>query len=197
MNLQMLIGILLMAGLLLMIASSVAGPPGLFLASNRESQLKIIDKYPSRFKNISILAALAGIVTATGLILLARLFAADENAVQINVAAAGFTLGSLLFTVFYFLVARDPETYFEAVPTPVIAVAAFCLLVSSLALFGYAFVQGSLPNWLGYLHIGGMGVLAMLAVIYKSGFFTKFPPQTIFLFTFITGIVLLRLGNKI
>ncbi len=65
-------------------------------------------------------------------------------------------------------------------------------LVIGLLLTGVAFLQVGYPSWLGVITITGMVLVGGTALFFPSQFFSYFPPQALFLFTLMAGIVMWR-----
>jgi hypothetical protein len=76
-------------------------------------------------------------------------------------------------------------------PAPLSLVYAWATIIA-LTLYGAAFLQGNCPNWLGYLLLVSIALLALGLVSFSDRFYASFPPLIFYLLTLIIGIVALR-----
>lgn len=185
-------GILLIGGFGLVMIASFAGPPRLFQEADNQVQLEIIEEYPSRWLLSNVFFALAGLVTATGLVLFTASNQGQGSALVSWLAALAYTLGTLLWIIFLANRLKDPAQLFDNYSFSPFTIALFGLLIIGLLLYGIVILQAGYPGWLGYGMAGLAAVIGLVAVVVPGTFFQWFPPQTLYFFTLAAGIVLIR-----
>ena len=191
MDMQFLSGILLIVGFVLVMIASVTDPPGIYGKIDSAARLQIIANHQTRWLAANIVWALAGPVTAVGLLLFSIHLQGSQSAWLLNLAAATAVSGAVALVVYLYVRTSDPAAYFESSsPSPWI-IAWFWLTSAALILYGVVFLQGGYPNWLGYGIIAIVGLLGVAALVFRAKFFAAIPPQIYYLLTFIAGIVIL------
>ena len=184
----------LILGFLGMFFASVVGPPRLYLEPDPEERLRLIDAFRLRWLFSNALFALGGLLTALGMFALSWHFR-DIITTWINIgAAATFFGGAFLWIRLVFDRQMNPARYFLNYSFQLSSAVMLGLSLSGLLLYGVVFLQVGFPIWLGYLTIGGPVLIGALAVAFPAQFFASFPPQVLYLFTLMVGIVGWRLG---
>ncbi|HZD57128.1 MAG TPA: hypothetical protein VE136_10420 [Anaerolineales bacterium] len=185
-------GVVLIVGLVLVLVAAFAGPPRLYQDPDSDNRLQIIADYPGRWLASNLFFILAGVVTAVGLGLFSLHLRASISGWITGLAAAGYTLGTIAWMVLMAGRAVNPEPYFRNYTFSPLTVALLWLILVGLLLYGVAFLQAGYPGWLGFGTIAGTGLIGAAALFFPNQFYASFPPQILYLFTLVSGIVMLR-----
>jgi hypothetical protein len=185
-------GLLLILGFLAVAFASSAGPPGLFQEPKPEKRLQLIADHQGRWITSNLLFSLAGILTAAGLLVFSLQLRAEVNGWLNWGAAAAYGLGTLLWVWLMVDRTRNPEPYFLDYSFSPFTAALVALLVIGLLLYGLAFLAAGYPGWLGYGLAAGMLLIGALALFFPGRFFASFPPQLLYLFSLVAGIMMMR-----
>jgi hypothetical protein len=187
-----LAGILTIAGFLLIILASIAGPPRLYQEPDVQKQIEILEDHSTRWVISNIMFGLGGVVTAAGLILFSILVQGQVNTILNWLAALCYSLGTLLWILFLYNRTVNPSQLFENYSFSPSTIALIGLLLSSLLLYGIVYIQAGYPGWLGFGTISLTVLIGILALVFPARFFASFPPQILYFFTLAAGIVFLR-----
>jgi hypothetical protein len=191
MNQLNLSGYFLIAGFVVVILASFAGPPGLFQEPDGQKRIVIIENHQTRWLTSNILFGLAGVATAAGLILFSIYIQSEVNSLLNWLAAISYSLGTLLWLIFLYNRTVNPAQLFEDYAFTPSTIALFGLLIGSLLLYGVVYYQVGYPGWLAFGTIGLTVLIGSLAVFFPGRFFASFPPQILYAFTLAAGIVFL------
>lgn len=192
MNQLNLPGYLLIAGFVVVLLATFAGPPGLFQEPDSEKRLEIIETYQSRWVASNVLFVLGGLATAAGLILFTIYAQGEVNSLLNWLAALSYSLGTVLWIIFLYNRTVNPAQLFEDYAFTPGTIALIGLLIGGLLLYGIVYIQAGYPGWLGFGTVGLTVLIGALALFFPSRFFASFPPQVLYLFTLAAGIVFLR-----
>lgn len=192
MNQPQIVAILLILGFGFVLAASFVGPPRLYQEPDVNRQLELIDEHQTTWIISNVFFGLAGVVTAVGLALFSLQLRGGENAWLAVLGSAVYAIGALGYVVFLYQRAVDPAALFTDYSFSPLTVVLLAGLIIGLLLTGAAFLQAGYPVWLGIVTITGMVLIGGSALFFPTQFFNYFPPQALFLFTLIAGIVIWR-----
>lgn len=192
MNQPQLIGALLIVGFGFVLVASTVGPPKLYQEPDVNRQLELIAEHQATWIASNVFFGLAGLVTAFGLVLFALELRGSEIAWLAGAGALAYALGTLTYTVFLYRRTANPAPLFTDYTFSPLTVLLLSTLVIGLLLTGIAFLQAGYPSWLGGVTIAGMVLIGGVALFFPAQFFKSFPPQLLFLFTLVAGIVMWR-----
>lgn len=188
MDTQRISAILLIASFLAIGLSTVVNAPGLYQTQDIEERLQIIETHRTRWLANQALAFVGVLLTAVGFTLLASALRKDSGSIVPIFGAIAIAAGSVAMIYFLYLQTTDPRGgYSGAFPTA--ENLAYWLWLAGTLLFGIAFLQGSLPAWLGYLTAGSAAVYGIVFLITGFGAITPF---IVAFLSLVIGIVLLR-----
>ena len=185
-------GYMLIAGFVLVLLATFAGPPRLYQEPSSEKRLEIIEDHQSRWIASNVLFVLAALVTAAGLILFSIYAQGEVNSALNWLAALAYGLGTTLWIIFLYNRTVDPAQLFEDYVFTPSTIALFGLLIGGLLLYGILYLQAGYPGWLGIGSVALTVMIGALALFFPSRFFASFPPQTLYLLTLAAGIVFLK-----
>lgn len=192
MNHEQLPAILLNLGFVSVLVASVVGPPKLYQEPDVNRQLELIAEHQTTWIISNVFFGLAGVVTAVGLALFSWQKRGSENAWLASIGSAAYFLGALAYVIFLYQRTVNPAPLFTDYSFSPLTVFLLAALVIGLLLSGVAFLQAGYPVWLGVVTIGGMVLIGGAALFFPTRFFSFFPPQVLFLFTLVAGIVMWR-----
>ncbi|HEX6306408.1 MAG TPA: hypothetical protein VFZ76_19565 [Anaerolineales bacterium] len=192
MNQGQLAGFLLIAGFVSILIASMVGPPRLYQEPESETRLQIIANHPTRWAAANLFFALGGLVTAGGLTFFSLGLRGSVNMWLVGLSAVAYILGAIIWAAFMYQRTVNPASLFTSYAFSPLTVALLGLIVIGLLLYGVVFLQAGYPGWLGIGMIAGMALIGGAALLFPTRFFEAFPPQVLYLFTLIAGIVMLR-----
>ena len=192
MNQLTLSGILLIGGFITILAATISGPPGLYQEPDNKARLDILSEYPTRWWISNSLHALAGVITALGLVSHSLQLRGTVSDGVITAASGIFSLGTLGWVIWMVYRTVNPASYFNDYSFSLFTTGLLTLILLGLLLYGTALQLGGYPGWLAQGTIAGMVLIGSAAIIYSGRFFASFPPQVFFIFTLASGIVLVR-----
>lgn len=192
MNNEQLPAILLILGFVSVLVASMIGPPRLYQEPDVNRQLELVDEHQTAWIASNVFFGLAGLITAVGLALFSWQMRGSGNAWLAGMGSAAYALGALAYIVFLYQRTVDPAPLFSDYSFSPLTVFLLAALVIGLLLTGVAFLQVGYPSWLGVITITGMVLVGGTALFFPSQFFSYFPPQALFLFTLMAGIVMWR-----
>lgn len=185
-------GYILIGGFVLVVIASLVGPNEVYTAPDSDTRLEIIEQNKGRWTATNLTWAVASLVTGAGLLLLTISLRESQNPWLLYAGAIAFIIGAVAWSLFLYQRNVDPAGNLYTTPPAPLSVVYAWVTIAALALYGVAFLQGSFPNWLGYLLLVSMAFLALGLVFFFDRFYASFPPQVFYLFTLIMGIVALR-----
>lgn len=183
---------MLIAGFVFIIVASSIGPPRLYQEPDSKARLEIIANHRTRWTASNLCFAFGGLVTAAGLALFSLQLRGSVSAWLIGPAVAAYTLGAIVWAIFMYQRTVDPSSLFTSYAFSPLTVALLALTVIGLLLYGVVFLQAGYPGWLGVGTIVGMVLIGGAALFFPTRFFESFPPQVLYVFTLVAGIVMLR-----
>jgi len=192
MDQEQLAGYLLIAGFVSVLVASFVGPPKLYQEPESETRLALIADHPTRWAASNLFFALGGLVTAAGLALFSLQLRGSVSTWLIGLGATAYILGTIVWAIFMVQRTINPASLFTSYAFSPLTVALLGLTVIGLLLYGVIFLQAGYPGWLGVGMIAGMTLIGGPALFFPAQFFKSFPPQILYLFTLIAGIVMLR-----
>lgn len=192
MNQPQIIAILLLVGFGFVMVASVVGPPRLYQEPDVNRQLELIVEHQTTWIASNIFFGLGGLVTSAGLVLFSLQLRGSENAWLAGAGSAAYALGTFAYAIFLYRRTVDPAALFTDYSFTPLTVFLLASLVIGLLLTGAAFLWVGYPAWLGVITIAGMVLVGGGALFFPAQFFNSFPPQALFLFTFVAGIVMWR-----
>lgn len=188
MDTQRISGVLLIAGFASIMLSAFINAPGLYQTDDISERLQIIESHRTRWLASEAIVTLGVLLTAIGFALLASFLRNEGGSLVPLLGAVATAAGTLVGLYFVYLQTTDPRGgYSGAYPTA--ENLAYWLWLAGLLLFGIAFLQTGLPNWLGYLSAGATAIYGVVFLITGAGFLTPF---IMALLSLVIGIVLLR-----
>lgn len=192
MNGQILSAILLILGFVCVLAASFIGPPKLYQEPSIDQQLQLIADHTRAWAASNALFALGGLVTAAGLVLFSAQQWQDGSKLLLAIGAVAYLIGAAGYAFFLYQRTVDPASLFGDYSFSPLTAVLLGSLVIGLLLYGVAFWQAGYPAWLSIVTIAGMVLIGVAALFSPAQFFKFFPPQALFLFTFVAGIVMWR-----
>lgn len=183
-------GILLVLGFISILAASFVGPPNLYQETSVDRQIALVDEHRAAWITSNALFGLAAVLTATGLVLWALNLRTSAHGPVAGAGAAAYVLGTLAYLLFLYKRTIDPAQLFRDYAFSSLTVVLAAGLVVGLLLVGVVFLSAEYPRWLGWSFIAGMVLVGGAALFFPGPFFKSFPPQALFLFTLVAGIVL-------
>ncbi|HEU0292176.1 MAG TPA: hypothetical protein VFR47_05540 [Anaerolineales bacterium] len=191
MNTQQIPAILLILGFVLILVATIIQPPGLYKEKESNRQLELISNHSARWIFSNLFYALAALVTAGGLTLFSLQFRGSENMWLAGAGSAAYILGAIVYAIFLCRRTIDPASIFMDYRFSPLTAILLGSLVIGLLLYGMLFLQVGYPRWLGLSLIAGMLLTGGAALFFPEPFFKSFPVQALYLFTLVTGIVML------
>jgi hypothetical protein len=189
MNAQRFAAILLVVGFVSLMLSVLVNAPGLYATQNINQRLQIITAYKTRWLFNQALAFLYILLTTIGFAVLAFALRTPGKARIHFLGVAAYVIGSISGTIFMFFQTIDPRGGYSGAYLAPEALAYWFWLGGAL-LLGIAFLQDSLPAWLGYLMVGVALVYGIIYLVSGAGFLTPF---LIALLSLVIGIFLLTI----
>ena len=173
MNAERLAAVFLIGSFVSVMFSLLINAPGLYATRDIDRRLQIIETYRRRWLTSQALVVLYFPLTIVGFSLLASLLQSGGKGWIPVLGAVAIALGVLAGTYFVYLQTTDPRGgYSGAYPTP--ENVAYWLWLAGMVLFGIAFLQASIPAWLGYLTAGIAVLYGLVFLLTGAGFMTPF-----------------------
>ncbi len=180
-----LAGGIVVAGSLLFLITPFVGSAGQYQRSPEE-RVAFVRARATRVLVRNGLTALGAVLVAVGY-LWWSLESRDDATVWLNVLAAASLTGATIFiAVFFAQTTARPESYHLADRVTWVGDAALVLLVVAFVAYGALFVEGPVPDWLGWLSIV-VGLGMAIAHVRIGG--KDLPPQPYYLTTLVVGVV--------
>jgi hypothetical protein len=192
MNTQQLPAILLILGFVLILVATIIQPPGLYQEDDSNRRLELIASHSTRWITSNLFYALAALVTAGGLTLFSLQLRGNNNMWLAGAGSAAYLLGAIIYAIFLYRRTIDPAAIFMDYKFSPLTAILLGSLVIGLLLYGVTFLQVGYPHWLGMSLIAGMLLIGGAALFFPAQFYKTFPVQALYLFTLVTGIVMLR-----
>jgi len=168
-------------------AFAITSVTPIYMEKTEQGRIEILKAHPTAWMVHTTLFALGTTLTAIGMGLLALQWWTRHASWYLMGGALLLLAGMILMDWHLGYRFFDPMS-FATGTIPVWLFAGYSLLTMvGLVLFGYAFFDIGLPSWLGWMHIIGMGVLLILALVFRD-----MPPFVYYLFTLVAGIVIFR-----
>jgi hypothetical protein len=191
MTLLALSGYIIIAGFVLVVAASLAAPRAVYSAEDKEARLEIIAQNRSRWTTSNALWAVTSLVTAVGMLLLSISLAESQSPGLLYAGAAAIVIGAVSWDIYLYQVNADPAEYLYSDPPAPLSIVFVWATVAALALYAVAFLQGSFPDWLGYVLLVSMALPVVGLVFFFKQFYENFPPQFFYILTLVVGIAAL------
>lgn len=189
MKFNVLAGILLIAGFVLVLIASFVGPNKVYTAPDSQTRLEIITQNKGRWTATNVIWAVGSLLTAAGFIFLALALRTSQNPWLLYAGSVAVIVGMVAWAIYLYQRIGDPAgNLYTTPPAPLSLIFAWATL-AGLALYGVVFLQGSYPNWLGYTLLVAMGLLTAGLVFAFDVVYASFPPQFFSLLTMVIGIV--------
>jgi hypothetical protein len=177
------IGWIILVGCLLFFAAAFNPSAMAFAARDAAAKLEILNRHRSLWVVSQWGFGLGALVAAIGFSLLAR----GSGSPLVALASYGMLAGALLWGINLVLRATDLEG-FAAGTQPNAPFLAYTLLtLLGLAVWGWFYLQGGYPAWLGWATLGPAVALFVLLLIFKD-----MPPFVYYVISLFTVWVLLR-----
>jgi hypothetical protein len=173
MNTQRFAAILLIASFVSLMLSVLVNAPGLYATQNINARLQIINAYKTRWLFNQALAFLYILLATIGFAVLASALRTPGKAWIPVLGGAAYVIGSISGTIFMFFQTINPRSAYSGAYLGPEALAYWFWLGGAL-LLGIAFLQDSLPAWLGYLMVGVALVYGLIYLVSGAGFLTPF-----------------------
>lgn len=181
----------LITGFVLVIVASTAGPGEVYLEDDPSTRLEIIAANDARWTVSNLLFGMGAIVTAAGLVMLWSARKEMSGSMTVAIGALVYSAGALAWCVYLVQRILDPASYLYVRPMPIFLLGFIVLSLMGLLSLGIAWIRTSVPAWPGYVTAVGSVLIAAAGLLFPSQFYANFPPQVLYLFTLIMGIVLL------
>lgn len=189
MSLQQLSGIVIIGSISYFVAMPIA--PRVYQEADIGQRAAIIAANGTRWLVSQGSFALGMLIPAVGFSLLTLSSRASQPLWLISLGAAAFLIGAVNGAYLICRQTLDPSAFWEnRLPiSNIVGYLYIILTLLALVFYGIAFVQGSYPDWLGYL-MTGAGAIMLLAFLVLRGEGGFFISVLIYLVTFIAGIVI-------
>jgi len=184
--------IMLILGFVFILVASFIGPPNLYQEPSIERQLEMIEEHRVAWIASNVFFGLAGLTTAVGLILFTLQLRGNGNMWVAGAGSVTYIVGAIAYTIFLYQRTVKPAELFMDYSFSPLTVILLGSLVIGLLFYGITFLQVGYPAWLGAGMIASIVLIGGAALFFPAQFFKSFPPQVLFLFTLVAGIVLLR-----
>jgi hypothetical protein len=180
--------VLLIASAATVMLAAAIIPPGLYQTPDIDERLQIIEAHRTLWLSGTALFVLYAALTIVGFSLLAyAMWTGGQGWISV-LGAIAIVAGTVLGMYFVYLQTIDPRGgYSGAYPTP--ENLAYWLWLAGALIFGVAFLQSDLPNWLGFVTAGAAAVYSIVFLITGFGAIT---PWILGFLSLVIGIVLLR-----
>jgi hypothetical protein len=188
MDAQRLAASLLIAGLAVWVVAALLSPPGKYQEPDPQKRVQIIEGYKTRWNISQPLLGLGALLTAVGFAVLALHLGTLANGWVPGLGAVAFALGTVSGAIFLYRQTVDPLGSYEGAYSGMETLY-YWLALLGLLLFGVAFLQASLPAWLGYLTAGAALLFGIVFLVSGSGFIT---PGVVSILSLVIAIFLLR-----
>jgi hypothetical protein len=182
----------MIVGFVLVVVASLVGPNEVYTAPDSDTRLEIIAQNKGRWTATNLVWAVASLVTAVGLLLLTLGLRDSQSPWLLYAGAAAFIVGAVAWAIFLYQRIGDPAGNLYTKPPAPLSLVFVWATIFALGLYGVAFLQGGFPNWLGYTLLVAAGLFVAGLTFFFDAFYASFPPQVLYLLTFIMGIVALR-----
>lgn len=180
---------ILMAGSVLFLIAAFSPISRVFGERSPERRLEIILGAPAQWTFSQILFGLGAVVAATGILLIAQYVRGSGGGVA-GFASAGLLLaGSVLWLRHLYLRTIDPSMFTDGLLPVWLFVGYSLLTMLGIALFGWALLQTPLQNWVGWMLIGSMAFLFVVALLMGD-----MPPFVHYLLLIAAGVAIYRAG---
>jgi hypothetical protein len=158
-----------------------------FAEPSANKKLEIIMESRNAWTFSQFFFAAGALITVIGIGLSGVLFRAHPFSSTIYVSAAFLLVGAIFWIWHVYLRAIDPAAFTEGT-IPVWLFAAYTFLTQAgLIIYGAAFLQTGIPEWVGWMMIVSMSLFFLLTIIFKD-----MPPLVYYLITLVTGIMIYR-----
>jgi hypothetical protein len=185
---QRISGVLLIASFAAIMLSTLVNAPGLYQTDDISERLRIVETHRTRWLANQALVTIGVLLTAVGFALLASVIRKEGGGLVPLLGAVAIAAGTLAGLYFVYLQTTDPRGGYSGAYLTAENLA-YWLWLAGYLLFGIAFLQTGLPNWLGYLSAGAAAIYGVVFLITGAGFITPF---IMALLSLVIGIVILR-----
>ena len=190
MNNEQLPAILLILGFVSVLIASSVGPPRLYQEPSVDRQLELVAEYRTAWIVSNVFFGLAGLVTTIGFVLFSLQLRGSGIVWLASIGAIAYAFGTLAYAIFLYRRTVNPSQLFTNYTFSPLTIFLIASLMIGLLLMGVVLLQVGYPGWLGIGTVVGMVLIGGTAVFFPTQFFKSFPPQVLFLFTLMTGIVM-------
>ncbi len=181
----------MIAGFALFVIGFSVGPPRIFVETDLDTQLWIIDQHPSRWKLVMWVGGLQPLVTAIGFVLLSAALIGSQSPLLLLSGAGMFLSAGILVAKDIRANIADPISYLDRSRQSPATVGYVLLTAAAGLLYAIVLLQTELPSSLGYAVLVS-AMLVPLLVIFKSS--VAYAVIMAFCFvTFAVGLAILRL----
>jgi hypothetical protein len=187
MDTQSLSAILLIAGFAVLMLHTLLTLPGLYQTTDPYRRVQIIEEYKTRWNINQALGGSVLLLTAAAFVVLALHLRTVTNAWIPGLGAAAVIAGAISGGLFVYHQTIDPLSVYQGAYSRM-EMLYYWLALAGLLLFGVAFLQGSLPAWLGYVTAGVALVYGIVFLVNGAGFVT---PWLVSFLGLVIAIVLL------
>lgn len=188
MNLQRLSAILFIVVFVTVMLGILVNAPGLYETQDINARLRIIEANNTRWMVNQALTFLYILLTVLGFAALASMLRKTGKVWLLAISTVFILAGSISGAYFVYLQTMDPRGGYSGA-YPLAEHLAYWFWLAGLLFFGIAFLQSSLPPWLGYLTVGTAFIYAIFFLFTGAGFLTPF---LMAILSLVIGIVLLK-----
>ncbi len=194
MAMQRIAGFFIIAGFAFFVMGMFTAPANVYEGKDIDARLQIVANNQSRWILSKVFDGLALVVPAFGFLFLTVYLWGRQSTWPLAIGVAAFILVALLGAVYVYRLTVDPGTYWQSSSPSPLAVAAVLSLSLGILLFGIAFLQGTFPNWLGYLSVGA-SVLGIVGLVVFSSASPFYVTADLYIVILVQGIVVWRASS--
>jgi hypothetical protein len=193
MNKQRLAGILLIAGILVLIVGGWIFPtPNLYQETDIDARMRIVEEYKPNYTYFQIVGIISVTVVAVGYVYLMVYMQGEETARLTKFATAAIVIATIFIVIFYFSCMSNPRLSLDRTGREgtVFAYASegfTWFMILAYFLYGTVFLRGDFSKWLAYFTLGFTFI-----ILGMTFFVEKASAELLLVLPLIIGTVLLR-----
>lgn len=191
MSLQGLAGWLLILSVTFLAAGALVAPPLAYSGPDIASRLQVIQEHQGRWLLSKVLDGLAIFTPGVAFLVLTIALREKQDAVPLIMATVGFWISGLVGIVLVYRLAFTPEVAFKTSLPPILDIPGSLGLVVGMVFAGWAYIQGALPAWIGYLSIAA-GVASLGAYFYVGFSLAFYVVAILYTINAVIGVVIVR-----
>lgn len=185
MTIQKIAGLVLIIGSIFFFIAAFSPISRVFTEPDAAKKLEIILGGRRPWTVSQLFFALGAIVTAAGLILTSFHFRELPAAQWLHLAAVVLAIGAGLWSWHVYLRTVDPHTFVEGSLPDWLFMAYTLFTQAGLAAAGAVLLRSEIPDWVGWVLIGGSLFFFVAFLIFKD-----MPPFVYYILTLLVGVVM-------